>query len=184
MTIGSMSWRHRLLLLSFAAFIAMNSNSLAASDRFSVHLADGSVLFDEDDVEQYVNETNTFVLSVSASERLVTNWDAFVRDDEGTLLQGKFPDADHRSFEVLLGTKQLASGTTAASPLTLYAASSGAVLLYGDMPLLVNRHVRLRIGKFCGDLKVMVESGPDQTFSAILPVELATHFRTMHKLVE
>jgi len=181
---GGRKLSHLLWFLCFVASTEMSANSIAAHERFSVRLSDGSVLFDEDDVEQYVSKTSTFILSVPASQRLVTNWDAFVKNDEGMPLVGTLPNADNHPFVAMLGTKKLVSGTVAGSPMTLYSAASGAILLYGDMPLMVDRHVHIGIGKFRGDLKVMIESGSEGAFSMVLTGDIATHFRALNKLTE
>jgi len=162
----------------------MSIGSVNAYERFSVFFPDGRVLFDEDDVEQYVDKTNTFILSIAASKRLVTNWRAFVDEAERTSLTGELPEADGHAFEAKLGRKTLATGTIAGSPTTLYFAPSGAVLLYGDMPLMINRHVHLGIGRFCGDLKIMVEGGSERAFSTVLTKEVASHFHKQWKLAD
>src|SRR5262249_2930753 len=63
-----------VLLSSIGAIPAMSA------EQFMIQLADGKILFNENDVESYSAATNTFILSPASSKRLVSNWAAFVKD--------------------------------------------------------------------------------------------------------
>ena len=167
-------------LLLVVALVATNGQ--AANEVFSVRLPNGSSLFDDDDVESYVGTTNTFVLSIAASQRLVSNWQDFVKDDEKTLLKGTLFDVDDKAFEVMLGTGKIISGTIAIGPMTLYSAAPRAILLYGDMPLVVDQRVHIGIGEFNGNLKAYAERGPEKAFKPVLGGSVAEHFQKLNKL--
>ncbi|MBL8515805.1 MAG: hypothetical protein JNM76_02455 [Betaproteobacteria bacterium] len=152
-----------------------------AADQFSVRLSNGTILFDESGIESYDVKTNMFTLTKPVSQKLVSNWTAFIKDAENVQLKGAFISADGASFDVLLGTRKIASGTVGASPMTLHTPRLNSIFLFGGMPLLVNGQLHLGIGKMTGDLKIMIEEGPQAAFVPVLGRDVGEHFRRIGK---
>jgi hypothetical protein len=154
-----------------------------SADEFRVILAHGKVLFDENDVESFGVSTGMFVLKPACSKRLVSNWSAFIKDDERVKPEGEYFDAAEKNtpFQAVLGSKEEAKGIV-ASLNHLYAVNDSGVILYGDMPLVQDDRAHLGIGRMTGDLKDMVERGPEHAFKPVLGPEVADHFKKLGKL--
>ena len=148
-----------------------------SAERLVIRLAGADTLFDDSDVEFYKPRGNTFVLTATASKRLVSNWQTFIKDDEKVVPQGTFFDAANKNshFDVMLGGKSVASGTV-FSPMSVYIGHSPDVVLYGEMPLIEKDHVSLSIGKLSGDIKHWVEVNSMQTFTPVLGAEITEIF--------
>jgi len=180
--------RRAFFCAATAIFVWVLLSSIGASramsaEQFIVQLTDGKILFNENDVESYSAATNTFILSPASSKRLVSNWAAFIKDDERVKPEGEYFDAAERNsaFQVMLGDKQLANGIVASLD-NLYSAHGPGVVLYGAMPLVTNERMHLGIGKMTGDFKDMIERGPEFVFEPVLGAEVSEHFRKLGKL--
>ena len=172
-------WDMRIFL--FTVLLMLMNARAAADSAFFVQIDEARTLFDEADVDAYDSKTGIFELSPSASQRLVSNWQDFIKDPEDLPLKGTLVDADSRVFDVMIGGKKMIEGTVAIGPMTLHSVGPGAILLYGDIPLVVNQRVHVGIGKFSGDLKSYAESGPEKAFTPVLNGDVVEYLKQLNK---
>jgi hypothetical protein len=176
------------LSFSYTVFVSIlllvaTAHKGIAAEVFVIRLASGKVLFDENGIDSYNATTNEFTLTPAASKQLVSNWDEFMKDPEGIRPRGTFFNADNAAFDVLLGTKTIASGTVISAMMTFQSPLMPAVVLFGDMPLVQQGRVHVGIGKMNSydALKKMVEEGPTAALTPVLGNDVAEHFHNLGK---